>query len=118
MVSIEQLAEAAIKGDSLQLRSLAQDWLRGRERFDLIPKPDLTDQNLMAIAASLVEMFAERAGTAAPNWTKDAPAATHPLFLLREAGNMKRLRKLCEEESPVALRRRHIFATPNFLQFA
>ena len=118
MVSIEQLAEAAMNRESLLLRSLAQDWLRGRQRFDLIPRPNLTDRNLMAIAASLVEMFAERAGHAAPAWTKDAPPATHPLFLLREAQNMKRLRKLCEEQSPAALRRRHIFATPNFLEFA
>ena len=73
---------------------------------------------MLAVAAALVELFAERAGQAAPDWTREVLPAPEPLFLLREAGTMKRLRKLCEEQSPLPLRRRRIYVPPDFLTFA
>ena len=38
--------------------------------------------------------------------------------LLESATTLKRLRILCETESPLPLRRRGLYAPPNFLEFA
>jgi hypothetical protein len=117
MVMVDELAEVAVSGDALHLRSVAQDWLRENRRFDAVSPPTTQDPTRLAVAAALVEMFAERAGQSAPDWTRDVGEASEPLFLLREAKTMKRLHKLCEEQSPLPLRRRRIYAPPNFLSF-
>ncbi|HET6251552.1 MAG TPA: hypothetical protein VFE47_27960 [Tepidisphaeraceae bacterium] len=118
MVSIEHLARVALAGDALELRSLSQEWVRENQPFVSIPFPQVNDPDILAVAASLLEMFAERAGQAAPRWTQDVPPAARPIFLLREARTMPRLHKLCEDSAPAALRRRHVYAPPNFLEFA
>jgi len=118
MVQIDEIAEAAIAGDALRLRSLVQDWLRESPKFQAAPAPVSNDPARRAVAAALVEMFAERANQPAPDWTRDILAAPEPLFLLREARTMKRLHDLCERHSPLPLRRRRIYAPPDFLTFA
>ena len=118
MSAIDDLADAALSGDALLLRSITQDWLRGILQFSDIPAPLSRDQSRRAVAAGLVEMFAERAGQLPPPWTRDIHAALEPLFLLREARTMKRLRMLCEQESPIPLRHRRIYVPPDFLTFA
>jgi hypothetical protein len=40
-----------------------------------------------------------------------------PIFLLEAAARMKRLRALCETQSPEPLRKRGFYAPPNFLEF-
>ncbi|HEX9004299.1 MAG TPA: hypothetical protein VGB07_30580 [Blastocatellia bacterium] len=60
MVTIEQLAEAALDGKSLLLRSLTQDFLREYPSLNEYPKPLTNDLRLLAAAASLVEFFALR----------------------------------------------------------
>ena len=118
MPGIDELAEAALSGDALRLRSLVQDWLRETGQYQDVAAPTSTDPTKRAIAAGLVEMFAERARQDAPDWTRNVLAAPEPLFLLRAAVTMRRLRKLCEEQSPLPLRRRQIFAPPDYLTFA
>jgi hypothetical protein len=76
------------------------------------------DSRLLAAAASLVELFALRLGQAPPLWTKDVGALPEPIYLLKAATSMKRLRELCETESPEPLRKRGFYAPPNFLEFA
>jgi hypothetical protein len=118
MPRLDELAEAALSGDALRLRSLAQDWLEENQQLQLVMAPITKDPSILAVAAAFVEMFAERANQVAPAWTRDVLEAPEPLFLLREARTMKRLRKLCEEQSPLPLRRRRIYVPPDFLTFA
>jgi hypothetical protein len=118
MVTLEQMAEAALNGESLLLRSLTQDWLRGQHSLSDCPKPQTTDLRLLAAAASLVELFAQRLEQIPPAWAKDVGALPEPIHLLKAAARMKRLRKLCESESPEPLRKRGFYAPPNFLEFA
>jgi hypothetical protein len=79
MVTLEVLAEAALRRDSLQLRSLVQDFVRDHPVIGPVPEP---------------------------------------VFLLESATRMKRLRILCETEAPEPLRKRGLFAPPDFLTFA
>jgi len=118
MVTIEQLAEAALNGESLLLRSLTQDLLREQPSLSEYPKPLISDSQLLAAAASLAELLALRLGQTPPPWTKDVGALPEPIYLLKAAANMKRLRALCEAESPEPLHKRGFYAPPNFLEFA
>lgn len=118
MVTIEQLAEAALNGESLLLRSLTQDLLHKRPSLSEYPKPQSDDSRLLAAVASLVELFALRLGQTPPPWTKEIGALPEPIYLLKSATSMKRLRELCETQSPEPLRKRGFYAPPNFLEFA
>jgi hypothetical protein len=71
-----------------------------------------------AVAASVVEMIAERQGGNPPSWTSRVPPDPTRLFLVRAAESLPRLRRLCEEEGPEPLRRRRILAPPDFLTAA
>jgi hypothetical protein len=118
MELIEQLAEAALQRDSLRLRSLVQDMTRAGTNWSSIPRPTTNDVRLLAIAASLAELLATRQHQIPPAWTKDIGALQEPFFLLQSVETMNRLRILCETQSPEPMRKRHLYAPPNFLEFA
>jgi hypothetical protein len=118
MVRIEELAKAAINQDALALRSLTQDLLRERPRLKDFPRPLATDFRTLAAAASLIELFAERLHQEPPAWTQEIGALPEPIYLVKAASTMKRLRRLCELEAPEPLRKRGFYAPPNFLESA
>jgi hypothetical protein len=118
MTSIDEMAEAALAMDALRLRSLTADWLAENKTIADAAPPDSPDPTKRAIAAGLVEMLAERGGQTAPTWTSRIDAAPRPVLLVRAALTMEKLRRLCETESPLPLRKRNLFAPPNFLQSA
>ena len=119
MVRPEHLAEAALSGDALRLRSLVQDWLaENPSAVDAAPPPPSADPTVRAVAAALVELLAQRRRQPPPAWTAAIGAAPRPVHLVKSAATMPRLRKLCETESPPPLRSRNLFAPPAFLDFA
>ncbi|HZL35046.1 MAG TPA: hypothetical protein VFC78_07035 [Tepidisphaeraceae bacterium] len=117
MATLEQLAQAALGGEALALRGLAQDWLAENPNFACVPRPRSNDPMVLAVAAALVEMFADRRGETGPDWAIAITQAPEPVYLLREAARMRRLRELCRDHAPPALRRRGIYAPPDFLVF-
>lgn len=118
MISIEQLAEAAINRDALLLRSLTQEFLNERPRLADLRRPVAVDFRTLAAAASLLELFAERLHEEPPEWTREIGPLPEPMYLLQAAETMKRLRELCEQEAPEALGKRGFYAPPNFLESA
>ncbi len=118
MISIKQLAEAAIGGNALLLRSLTQDLLRERPKLRDVPKPRDIDFTTLAAAASLMELLAERLQQEPPAWTQEVGALPEPIHLLKSAAKMKHLRALCEQQAPQPLRKRGFYAPPNFLESA
>jgi hypothetical protein len=118
MVRIDDLASTALAADALKLRSLAMDWLSENQAIGECAPPDSSDQAIRAVAAALVEMFAERRNERPPLWTSEISAVAEPIYLLQAASTMRRLRALCESQSPAPLRKRNIFAPPTFLEFA
>ena len=118
MNKVDLIVEAALDGDALKLRSLCQDLLHeNRDLYDC-PAPTVDDRQKMAIAASLVELLAMRTGQMPPIWTEAVEGLARPIYLLKSAEKMSRLRKLCESESPEPLLKRGLLAPPNFLSFA
>ena len=118
MVSLEDVAAAALRRDALSLRSLVQDFLRDHPRLSSVPRPQTEDAEILGVAAGLLELMAQRTGQAAPVWTHDVGAMPKPFVLLEEALRMKRLRALCQAESPEPLRKRGLYAPPDFLTIA
>jgi hypothetical protein len=118
MELIEQVGHAALERDNLRLRSLVQDLLRSKIPFSKLPRPASRDPRVLALSASIVELLAARQGQTPPEWTKEIGAINEPFFLVESAARMKRLRELCETQSPEPMRKRHLYAPPNFLQFA
>jgi hypothetical protein len=118
MVRIEQLAEAALTGDALELRSLVQDWLHENPRIADCAAPTSKDSDIVATAAGLAELLALRAQQPPPSWTAAVGGVHEPVFLVKAAQTMRRLRMACENESPLPLRRRGLYAPPDFLSFA
>jgi hypothetical protein len=118
MEQIEQLALAALMRDQLTLRSLVQDLTRSKMDFGKVARPKSGDAKLLAMSAALVELLAARTQQTPPAWTKEIGPLAEPFFLLESAATMKRLRILCEKESPEPMRKRLLFAPPHFLEFA
>jgi hypothetical protein len=118
MANLEDIARTALDGDPLALRSLVQDWLGAGVPLAEIPCPVTRDPAVLAVAASLAELFAERTGQPAPAWTSVVSGLPEARFLLRSAATMKRLRRMCEEESPLPLKRRNLYAPADYLLFA
>jgi len=115
---VDQLAEAALKREALLVRSLAQDILREEKSFKQLPRPDTDDQRLLALAAALIELLAARQGEEPPDWTSEVGQMPEPFFLLEAAMTMRSLRELCETQAPEPMRRRRLYAPPNYLAFA
>jgi hypothetical protein len=101
----------------LAARQWVADSVRASFSWRDVAKPDGLNPVQMAVAAGLAEMLAERASQP-PSWTAGVPATPEPVFLVRHAITMPRLRRLCEEEGPEPLRRRHLLAPPDFLTAA
>ena len=118
MELIEQLAEAALSQDHLRLRSLVQDLVRSNTQINDLRPPQTTDSHLRVISASIAELLAMRQDQQPPTWTREIGALSEPLYLLKSASHMKRLRELCETQSPEPMRKRKLYAPPHFLEFA
>ena len=116
MISLENIARTAIDGDPLILRSLVQDWLSTTDLTE-VDRPETQDHVVLAVAAGFVELFAQRTGQTAPTWTKDIAALFEAKYLVRSATTMKRLRQMCDQESPGPLKRRNLFAPADYLRF-
>ena len=103
---------------SLLLRSLVQGLLRQTPNLTEIPRPASKDPQLLAMAASLIELLTLRRRQEPPLWVKEIGPLKEPFFLLESALSMRRLRALCETQAPEPLRKRGLYAPPNFLEFA
>ena len=110
MITVEQIAQAAIDGDALRVRSLVLDLLRQNPQMESIPRPAIADQTVLAAAAAIVELLAQRRQQRPPTWTQSVGAISPPVFLLKSATKMRRLREMCQAEAPEPLRRRGFYA--------
>jgi len=117
-MQIVDLVSALRRHDAISARQWVADALRAKVRLDELPEPAGLDRVDKAIAAGVVELLAERWGQPAPAWTEGVPPAPYPVFLVRAAEKLPRLRRTCEREGPEPLRRRLLLAPPGFLTAA
>ena len=100
------------------MRSLVHELLANPEQAADWPQPRTRNRTVAAAAAAIAELLAARRGETPPAWIDDAPPLSEPVFLVKAAASMPRLRALCETQSPEPLRKRGFLAPPNFLEFA
>ena len=118
MINLDELATAALNREALQLRSLVQDFVRSGDKLADLAPPSTQDARLLSVAAAVVELLAERTSQPIPDWTAGIGAVSEPMFLVAAAERLASMRQLCQEESPEPLKRRKLFAPPNYLTWA
>ena len=117
MSPLDRIAVSALLGDAIGVRSQVQDWLSTRPMMADVPPPDpAADATLVAVTAALAELLAGRLRQPPPAWTAAIGPADRPVYLVRAAERMRRLREACQAESPAPLRSRHIYAPANYLE--
>jgi len=117
-MNLHEFVRALRTHDALTARQWVADAMRAGLRLAELSKPAGLDAVDLAIAAGVVELLASRWNQRSPDWTRDVPPAPVPVFLVRAAANLPRLRRICETEGPEPLRRRRLLAPPDFLTAA
>jgi hypothetical protein len=117
-MDLRDLVGALLAYDALAARQWVTDAERSGFDWSAVPRPKDLDPTASALAAGVTELMAVRSGQSPPAWTASVPAAPERVFLVRSAAAMPRLRALCEQEGPEPLRRRGLFAPPEFLTAA
>lgn len=118
MVLFDDLVRAIVSGDSLAVRSLLQDLLRQCPCPTDWAEPTTADPVLRAAGAATAELCASRLGAEPPSWAGAVGPAPNPVYLVKSALEMRRLRALCRTESPEPFSKRRLFVPPDFLASA
>jgi len=117
-MQLSDLVKAVIERDALTARQWVADSMRSRMEWSAVEAPQGATALEQVVAAALVELLASRAGQPVPEWTSAIGEAETDIYLVRAARTMPRLRRLCESEAPEPLRRRRLYAPPDFLTVA
>jgi len=117
VIKLEELADASLKRDALRLNSLVQDLWRSGVPLSSLPKPVAARQASLVIIAALLELLAQQWRQAPPAWTREIGAMPQPFFFSKYAEKMPNLRRQCETDSPLPLKKRGLYAPPDFLTF-
>ena len=117
-MDLADLVRSLLERDALSARQWVADAIAEGLCLSDLPQPPGLSATGLAVAAGVAELLAGRMGQAAPPWTAAVPACPEPLYLVEAAATMPRLRRLCETGGPEPLRRRRLFAPPEFLSVA
>lgn len=117
-VDLKELVSALLAYDALTARAWVARTVARQIDWSTFPFPSGMAEIELALAASVLELLAARAGIAPPSWARNVPASPKKIFLVKAADRMRRLRMTCELEGPEELRRRQFFAPPDFLTVA
>ncbi len=114
-MELRDLVRAILSGDLLAARQWVADAHRARIRWEGMVRPAGLDEREMTVAAGIAELLAARAGAVPPSWTMSIGRRSEPLFLDPGLEAMPRTRAHALTDGPEPLRRRNLFASPDFL---
>jgi hypothetical protein len=117
-MELRDLVRALLQCDALTARQWVADAAREPIIWADVARPAGWTVLELAVAAGVVELLASRSNQRPPSWTTVIEEAPIPVYLVRAAETMPRLRHSCETEGPESLRRRQIYAPPEFLTIA
>jgi hypothetical protein len=117
-MDLRDLVRALLQRDTLTARQWVADAAREPIIWVDVPRPVGWTALELVVAAGVAELLASRSAQRAPSWTTAIDEAPIPFYLVRAAETMPRLRQSCETEGPESLRRRRIYAPPEFLTIA
>jgi hypothetical protein len=117
-MDLHDLVRSVTSGDLLAARQWIADARRAQTRWDRYPQPrDFSDLE-MAIAAGLLELFAERDGARPPSWTRVVGPQNELVILDPGLEQMPRSFEHARRSGPESLRKRNLVALPDFLDVA
>jgi hypothetical protein len=114
-LELPDLVRAILCGDLLAARQWVADANRQRISWERVGRPSGLDEREMTVAAGITELLAVRAGALPPAWTLSIGAQREPLFLDPGLQEMPRTLAHALTDGPEPLRRRNLFASPDFL---
>ena len=114
-MELRDLVRAILQGDLLTARQWVADAYRVRLRWENCERPDDMNDRELAVAAGLAELLAERVGARPPPWTTSVGAQSEPVFLDPGIEKMPRTLARAMSHAPDSLRKRNLFALPDFL---
>ena len=117
-MELHHLVEAVLAGDLLTARQWVTDARRIGLDWNLVACPHNFSAREMAVAAGLVELLARRAGKQPPAWTDGVGAEREPVVLDPGLEQMPRSFARAQTAGPEPLRKRNLFALPDFLDVA
>lgn len=117
-MDLRDLVNALLSFNALAARQWVADSLREGFVWASAPVSLGLDPIGLGMAAGVAKLLAERAGQVPPSWVSSVDVAPTPVYLMKTALTMPRLRRLFEQEGPEPLRRRGILASPEFLEVA
>jgi hypothetical protein len=115
---LNKIARAALNRQSLLLRELVLELLHTYPNLNVVPEEIFDTPSHQITATAILELLAERREQKTPIWAQTTNVLPAPFYLLESALTMPRLKKLCETQSPMPLRKRGLLAPPQFLEFA
>ena len=115
MMKLEKLVRAILDNHLVEARQWIADAQRTGMRFDSMPLPPLQSNQERVLAAGLVELLASRDEQMAPSWAGQIGSLPEPFFVGNRLKEMPRSAEEARTNGPEPLRRRNIFASPNFL---
>ena len=92
-MDLRELVRALLSYDGLAARQWVADSLREGMVWATIPRPTDLDPIELSVAAGVAELLASRAGQAPPSWADAVAAIPTPLYLVKAAKTMTRLKK-------------------------
>jgi hypothetical protein len=114
-MELRDLVRAILSGDLLAARQWVADAQRAPISWERVSRPSGLDDREMTVGADIAELLAARAGTAPPAWTLSIGALRESLFLDPGLQEMPRTLAQAMTDGPEPLRRRNLFASPDFL---
>jgi hypothetical protein len=95
----------------IALMDFVDDFRYHRDPEAIAQPFELDDEEKDAVLAATIETLCDEMNIQIPDWLKDVPASSEPLFLSRVEG----LKAFSLAESPVYFRLRRVFVGDNFL---
>jgi hypothetical protein len=114
-MELTELVRAIMSGNLLEARQWVADARRAGLRWQECERPSGLDDRAMTIAAGLTELLATRSGEQPPMWTIAVGTNAEPVFLDPGIEKMPRTLAFTKANAPEPLRKRNLFAMPNFL---
>jgi hypothetical protein len=114
-MELRDLVHAILQGDLLTARQWVADAYRSHLRWELCQRPTDMDDQELAIAAGLAELLAHRVGAQPPSWTVAVGPRKEPFLLDPGIEKMPRTLARARSHAPESLRKRNLFALPDFL---
>lgn len=117
-MDLRELVHQILDGDLLAARQWVADANRLQLQWERLEQPHGLSERELSVAAGLAELLALRAGATPPPWTREVGALQEPVVLDPGLEEMPRSFARAKSHAPEPLRKRNLFALPDFLDVA